>query len=107
MSEQNHHEEEILGKAYDSRLMKRLLRLLIPYWPAVLVASVVMIAHSLLQVVGPFLTKVAVDRYLVRTDRQPTFLDPYLSGDFATGLTQITVVYLTTLALLFLLEYAQ
>ena len=26
-----HHEEEILGKAYDGRLMRRLLRYLIPY----------------------------------------------------------------------------
>ena len=107
MSEHSHHEEEVLGKAYDSRLMKRLLRLLIPYWPAVMVASIVMIAHSLLQVVGPFLTKVAVDRYMVRTDRQPTFLDPYLSADFNTGLTQITVLYLTALTFLFVLEYAQ
>jgi ATP-binding cassette subfamily B protein len=107
MSEQSHHEEEVLGKAYDGRLMRRLLRLLFPYWPVVAAASAVMIVHSLLQVVGPFLTKVAVDRYMVRTDRQPTFLDPYLSADFATGLTQITLLYLTTLAALFVLEYAQ
>ncbi|HEY7680332.1 MAG TPA: ABC transporter ATP-binding protein [Terriglobia bacterium] len=87
--------------------MKRLLRYLIPYWPTVLAASVTMILHSLLQVVGPFLTKVAVDRYLVVTDRQPTFLDAWLSADSFTGLGQITALYLLTLTVLFALEYAQ
>ena len=102
-----HHEEEIIGKAYDSRLMKRLLRYLIPYRKTVIVACVTMILHSLLQVVGPFLTKVAVDRYLVVTERQPTFLDPYLSADPWTGLAQITGLFLLALAVLFVLEFAQ
>jgi ATP-binding cassette subfamily B protein len=66
-----------------------------------------MIFHSLLQVVGPFLTKVAVDRYLVVTERQPTFLDPYLSADPMTGLAQITGLFLIALVALFVLEYAQ
>ncbi|OFW16518.1 MAG: antibiotic ABC transporter ATP-binding protein [Acidobacteria bacterium RIFCSPLOWO2_02_FULL_59_13] len=103
----DHHEEEVLGKAYDSRLMKRLLLYLRPYWKTVLFAAVAMIFHSLLQVVGPFLTKVAVDRYLVVTDRQPTFLDQWLSGDAFTGLAQVTALYLLTLIALFALEYAQ
>ena len=102
-----HHDEEVLGKAYDSRLMKRLLRYLIPYRGTVTVAAVSMVLHSLLQVVGPFLTKVAVDRYLVVTERQPTFLDPYLSADPFAGLTQITVLFLLVLVALFILEYAQ
>src|SRR3989338_3287831 len=87
--------------------MKRLLRYLIPYRTTVLIASGAMIFHSLLQVVGPFLTKVAVDRYLVATERQPTFLDPFLSADPWTGLGQITGLYLLALAALFVLEYAQ
>src|SRR3990167_899527 len=103
----DHHEEEILGKAYDSRLMKRLLRHLVPYRATVVLACAVMILHSLLQVVGPFLTKVAVDKYLVVTERQPTFLDPFLSNDYVRGLAQVTGLYLLTLIALFLLEYAQ
>ncbi len=102
-----HHEEEALGKAYDSRLMGRLLGYLIPYWPVVLLASGAMILHSLLQVVGPFLTKVAVDKYLVATDRQPTFLDGHLSEDAFQGLAEISVLYLVALLCLFVLEYAQ
>ncbi|MBI4480523.1 MAG: ABC transporter ATP-binding protein [Acidobacteria bacterium] len=107
MSEHDHHEEEVLGKAYDARLMKRLMQSLVPYWPVVLLASAAMILHSLLQVVGPFLTKVAVDRYLVTTDRQPTFLDAYLSGNSFNGLAQITGLYIATLAVLFVLDYAE
>lgn len=107
MSEHDHHEEEVLGKAYDSRLMKRLLRSLLPYRRVVAAASVTLVLHSLLQVVGPFLTKVAIDRYLVVTDRQPTFLDPYLSADSFAGLGQITALYLLTLMVIFILDYAQ
>ena len=102
-----HHDEEVLGKAYDSRLMKRLLRYLIPYRATVAVACVAMVLHSLLQVVGPFLTKVAVDRYLVVDERQPTFLDPYLSSDPFAGLTQIAALFLLALVALFILEYGQ
>ncbi len=57
-------EEEILGKAYDSRLMRRLLTYLRPYrWP-VAVAIVSIILKSFADVLGPYLVKVAVDRYL-------------------------------------------
>src|SRR5262245_7983696 len=89
-----HREEEVLGKAYDGRLMRRLLTYLYPYSKTVVVASVAMILHSMLQVVGPFLTKIAVDRYLVSTTRQATFLDSYLSSDPFVGLSQITGLYL-------------
>ena len=55
-------EEEILGKAYDARLMRRLLRYLRPYWWQVAWAVVFLVAWSLLQIVGPWLTQVAVDQ---------------------------------------------
>jgi len=103
----DHHEEEVLGKAYDSRLMRRLIRYLAPYRLTVSLAAVSMILHSLLQVVGPFLTKVVVDKYLVATASQPTFLDSFLSGDRMVGLSQIAALYLVTLALVFALDYAQ
>jgi len=103
----DHREEEVLGKAYDGRLMRRLMRYLAPYWPTVLLASLAMILHSMLQVVGPFLTKIAVDRYLVVTSHQPTFLDRFLSTDPFAGLSQITGLYLVMLVALFGLEYLQ
>ena len=97
----DHREEEVLGKAYDGRLMRRLLQYLLPYRSTVIVASAAMICHSMLQVVGPFLTKVAVDRYLVVTTHEPTFLDSYLSSDPFVGVSQITALYLLVLVLLF------
>lgn len=104
---QDHHEEEVLGKAYDSRLMRRLLTYLAPYRLTVSLAAVALILYSLLQVVGPFLTKIAIDRYLVVTARQPTFLDRFLSSDRLVGLAQVAVFYLVTLVILFALDYAQ
>src|ERR1041385_6657783 len=93
MSEQSHHEEEVLGKAYDGRLMRRLLQSLRPYHWTVIAASLTLILHSSLQVIGPFLTKVAVDRYLVVTDRQPTLIDRYLPADPVRGLGEIAILY--------------
>lgn len=54
-------EEEALGKGYDGRLMKRLLRYLRPYKLQVTLAIVILLAASLLQVVGPWLTQIAID----------------------------------------------
>ncbi|MBI2817048.1 MAG: ABC transporter ATP-binding protein [Acidobacteria bacterium] len=87
--------------------MKRLLMYLMPYRFTVALAAVALVLYSSLQVVGPFLTKIAVDKYLVVTARQPTFLDRFLSNDRITGLTQIATLYLLTLVILFALDYAQ
>ncbi len=48
-------EEEALGKGYDARLMRRLLKYLRPYKWYVALAIVILVASSLLQVVGPWL----------------------------------------------------
>ncbi len=57
-------EEEVLGKAYDSRLMARLLKYLRPYRWQVAIALVSIVLKSFADVLGPYLTKVAIDRYL-------------------------------------------
>ena len=54
-------EEEALGKGYDARLMRRLLQYLRPYKSYVALAIVILVAASLLQVVGPWLTQIAID----------------------------------------------
>ena len=58
------HEEEVLGKAYDSRLMKRLLKYLRPYTWQVAIALGAIILKAGADVLGPYLTKIAIDRYL-------------------------------------------
>ncbi len=63
-----HHEEEALGKAYDARLMRRLLRYLRPYRLLVAFAIVLLILGSAMEVVGPWLTQQAIDRALPTAD---------------------------------------
>ena len=66
-------EEEVLGKAYDSRLMRRLLTYLWPYRGLIFSALAFLILNSVLQVAGPLLTKIAIDRYMApASDRVPT-----------------------------------
>jgi ATP-binding cassette, subfamily B, multidrug efflux pump len=105
---QDHLEEEVLGKAYDGRLMRRLMTYLKPYRAFVAVSLVLLLLDSLLQIIGPLLTKLAIDRYLVPSaHRTPTILDPYLSANAYTGLSQITGIYLAALLLGFVFNFGQ
>ncbi len=91
-------EEEVLGKAYDSRLMGRLLRYLRPYRRQVLWSLVFLIGHSLLQIAGPLLAKIAVDRYLApATPPVTSLLDAWLAPDALTGLVQLSGLYLLSI----------
>ena len=104
------HEEEVLGKAYDSRLMRRLFQYLRPYWLVVLVALVATLFYGLLQAVPPYLMKMEVDRYLDPTGRQqvPGFLAHFLSANPLLGISQIAfVLFLPTVILTFFLEFGQ
>ena len=58
--------KRVLGKAYDSRLMKRLLGYLRPYKWQVVVALISIVLKAGADVLGPFLTKTAIDKYLSR-----------------------------------------
>src|SRR3954464_14827476 len=58
------YEEEILGKAYDARLMRRLLAYLRPYRLQAALALVAIIAASVLQLAQPYLMKLVIDRYI-------------------------------------------
>ena len=87
------HEEEALGKAYDARLMRRLLTYLWPYRRVVGVALAAIIGHSVLQLAQPYLTKLAIDSYIA-------------SGDVA-GLDRIAIVFLFVLLGAFVLEYVR
>jgi len=89
----NYHEEEVLGKAYDSRLMKRLLRFLRPYRLQVIIGVCLLAFTTLTQLAGPYLTKVAIDRYIANKQIH--------------GLTIIAMLYLAVLALEFVITYVQ
>jgi ATP-binding cassette subfamily B protein len=87
------HEEEALGKAYDARLMRRLLRYLGPYWWLVGLAVLILAAASALEVVGPWLTKLALD-------------DAIPDGD-GRLLAFLAVAYLGAILVAFILQYIQ
>jgi ATP-binding cassette subfamily B multidrug efflux pump len=87
------HEEEILGKAYDATLMRRLLQYLRPYKPHVALALVAIISASILQLAQPYLMKLAIDRYIA-------------GGDLA-GVNRIAIAFFFILIGSFILEYVQ
>ena len=61
MSPSDLHEEDALGKAYDARLMRRLMRYLRPYKRLVAAALGLLIVSGALQLVGPLLTRYVID----------------------------------------------
>lgn len=87
------HEEEALGKAYDSRLMKRLLRYLRPYRWQVVAAVIMLVLASGLELVGPYLTAVVIDKAIP-------------AGDLRL-ITVLATIYAVALAVALLLSYLQ
>ncbi|MBU1677259.1 MAG: ABC transporter ATP-binding protein/permease [Bacteroidetes bacterium] len=61
-------DDEILGKAYDSKLMKRLLGYVKPYSKYVVLAILLNVVVAGLGPVRPYLTKIAIDDYIVNSD---------------------------------------
>ena len=100
-------EEEVLGKAYDARLMRRLLTYLRPYTWQVTVALIAIILKAILDVLGPFLTKTAIDKYLAHAPGSHSILDSWLSSQPMKGIAQIALLYVGTLVLTFFCEFLQ
>jgi ATP-binding cassette, subfamily B, multidrug efflux pump len=87
------HDDEVLGKAYDSRLMRRLIGYLRPYRAQVMFAVATIVGGAVLQLAPPYLTKIVIDQYIPARD--------------LSGLTIIAALYLATLAASFTFEYVQ
>ncbi len=86
-------EEDVLGKAYDARLMRRLLGYLRPYTSYVVTAFFAIIVGAALQLVQPYLIKLAIDRYIA-------------AGDLA-GLNRMALAFLAILLGSFACDYLQ
>ncbi|HEY3930030.1 MAG TPA: ABC transporter ATP-binding protein [Candidatus Koribacter sp.] len=104
MAPQN--EEEQLGKAYDSRLLRRLLSYLSPYQFQVYIALAAIVLKAMADILGPYLTKVAIDRYL-SSHQTPNLLDRFLSSRPMVGIGQIALIYVVLQLFSFAFEYAQ
>jgi ABC-type multidrug transport system fused ATPase/permease subunit len=79
----DHHDDEVLGKAYDARLMRRLMQYLRPYWRYVAAALAAIFIASVAELAQPYLFKVAIDRFI--------------STSQTAGLRGIAGLYLLTL----------
>src|ERR1700730_16924649 len=98
----NIHEEEALGKAYDSRLLRRLLEYLRPYrWRVVLALALVAVVTPL-ELAPPKLFQVAIDKHLV-----PGLRHAISEAQAWRGVLLISVVFLAVLIFDFLAQYIQ
>jgi len=93
VTEALHTDDEILGKAYDARLMARMLRYLRPYWKLLAVSFSFLLLHTATQLLGPYITKVAIDRYIAYQD--------------VAGLDRMALAYLGVVLLGFIFLFVQ
>ena len=68
MTETTHQDDQILGRAYDARLMRRLLRYLKPYRMIMALSLLLLTLYTGMQLLGPYITKIAIDRYITGRD---------------------------------------
>jgi ATP-binding cassette subfamily B protein len=99
-------DEDVVGKAYDSRLMRRLVRYLAPYKLAAGVSACAILLKSASDVAGPYFVKVAVDTYLAPSG-SAGWLGRHLSASPNTGISELALLYLGALLLSFGLEFVQ
>src|SRR5436309_5772242 len=116
-----HHEEEALGKVYDVGLLRRLVAYVRPYGDMALGALGLIILSSLLQLIGPLATAVALDLFVRVPGSAPGQISApsawvrdllqarniYPADIAVSGLTAVSILYLAVLLLTFLALYAQ
>ena len=102
-------EEEVQGKLYDGRLLRRLLVYMRPYWPAALATLVLILVNSIFQIAGPLLTKVAVDRYIVpaASPESEFAWSRWLAADPRIGLAQLAGIYFAVIVGGLLVQFGQ
>ena len=96
------HEDEILGKAYDAALTRRLVGYLAPYRGWVIVAIVLLLLQSLAQIAPPILAKNIIDQAIVPAVNRVIGRDEALSR-----LTLLGIAYLVILGGGAVLRYVQ
>jgi ATP-binding cassette subfamily B protein len=91
------HEEEVLGKAYDARLMRRLLKYLRPYRWHVVLGIFLSIVISAMEAVRPYFTKIAVDVNIAHKDKMGLLWTVliFLAVLVTRGFIQYASAYLT------------
>ena len=96
------HEEEALGKAYDSRLMRRLLQYMKPYrWRVALALALVAVVTPL-ELAPPWIFQKAIDNNFV-----PAMDHKIAESSAWIGIIWLSLIYLAVLAFDFLAQYIQ
>ena len=115
--EQRKVDEDPVGKVYDSRLMRRLGRYVLPYWWQAAISSASVTLKSLSDVSGPFLVMVGIDHYFPSGPAaahaarhgfgSADWLTHRLSSDPMRGITQLAAIYLCLQICAYLFEFIQ
>jgi ATP-binding cassette subfamily B multidrug efflux pump len=87
------HEEEVIGKAYDARLARRLVGYMRPYRGYIALSAGAIIANALVQLAEPWLVRLAIDDYIAQGD--------------SLGVRRIALLFGLALLCGFILEFAQ
>ncbi len=93
MSAAGYHEEEVLGKAYDARLMRRLWKYTRPYRWIMVLAVFVLVVNAALQTSLAFVTKNGIDNHIM--------------VGVAEGFDRLALLYLAISAVLLIATYVQ
>jgi len=87
------YDDEIIGKAYDAKLMKRILLFTKPYIRLIVAGVALTLLAAFLQLLGPYLTKLAIDEYIAKKN--------------IDGLSIILVIYLAVIIFIFATQFFQ
>ncbi|MBU8933304.1 MAG: ABC transporter ATP-binding protein/permease [candidate division Zixibacteria bacterium] len=90
---ENYHEEEALGKAYDARLMKRLLTYMRPYRLAMVTAVLLLFMSASAQISLAFVTQYGIDSFIEK--------------GISTGFEKVALLYLGVIVLILGFSYGQ
>ena len=103
-----HQDDEIIGKAYDARLMRRLLTYLAPYKLATFISIAAILIKAVCDVSGPYLIAVAIDGYMtIHPAGKSAWLLRWLSPNPLRGITQIAAIYMGALLISYVCEFLQ
>ncbi len=101
-------DEDPVGKVYDSKLMRRLGHYVRPYWIQAAISTLAVSLKSMSDVTGPFLVKVAIDRYLTGTPSSATnWLTRRLPTDPWTGITELAIIYISALVVSYGFQFTE
>lgn len=89
----NFHEEEALGKSFDMKLMKRLLKYAKPYAALIAICFLLLFLIAITDLARPYLIKISIDDYIAVGNKE--------------GLKNISLIFLLTIIAGFVFNYIQ